>query len=270
MSTRNTFRHVAIPFFLLFSMLLGGYSYARVAKADLPIPASDTAVKAPPPRLTMSLGLDLVSRYIWRGVEYGVPGKTATPNFQPTAGLAYDLGKGHSLGLGVWGSYAFDGDYEENDFYFNYTVAHSFGSLSVTVNDYYYPYQNIPFSNTDGDGKGAHTVDAQFLFTLPESFPLGILLSNNIHNDAPDNKSFYAELSYPFTISENAGSVFIGAAKGPSAWHVVSTDKFELINVGFKYAKVIKVTDSFSFTSGVSWIFNPHLKKTYLVFKITL
>lgn len=222
--------------------------------------------------VSLSLGVDLVSRYVWRGVEFGADPATgsSSPHFQPTASLTYALSPVTGVSFGFWGSYGFNGTYNESDMFLGMLFATKAGQFAVTVNDYYYPYNNTRFSNTDGDGKGAHTVDAQLLYTMPGSFPLSILVSNNIHNDFPNNKSLYVEASYPFAVSEYTVQVFAGMAKGPSIWHGVATDKFELINLGCKAGKTIKVTDTFSIPVGVAWIYNVYQQKTFLVFKLTL
>ncbi len=221
--------------------------------------------------LSFSYGADLVSRYIWRGVEYGAEiDGFSSPHFQPTAALSYNFGKGGALSLGVWGSYPFSGTYSESDVYLSYEVDTKVGNLSVTVYDYYYPYKNIPVTNFDGKAEGAHTIEASATFTMHESFPLSITVSNNVHNDIPDDKSLYLELGYPFKIGDTDLGVFAGAAKGQSAWHLVYTDKFEFINLGLKASKSVKITQDYSIPVGFDWIYNAHLKKTYIVFKVTL
>lgn len=220
--------------------------------------------------LSFSFGMDLVSRYIWRGIEFGADiDGSSSPHFQPTAAFTYSFGKAGALSLGVWGSYAFSGNFSESDVYLNYAVNTKAGNISLTFNDYYYPYVGIPVTNFDGDGKGAHTIDAQLAYTFPEVFPLTVMVSNNVHNDFPDNKSLYIEASYPFTVSDVQLGLVVGAAKGPSLWHSIYTDKFEFNNIGLKASKSIKITQDFSLPVGFNWIYNAHLKKTYVVFKVT-
>lgn len=219
--------------------------------------------------LSFDLGMELVSRYVWRGVECGVmDDQKSTPHIQPAASLTYNFTEASNVTLGLWGSYGFDGSFAENDFYFSYGQNTSIGDFSLTLTDYYYPSANLEFNNMDADGNGAHTVDAQLGFTFPDAFPLRLLFSSNVYNDVPDYKSFYVEASYPFTISEVELNVFAGAAQGQSMWHAVTTDKFEFVNVGFNASKSIKVSEEFSIPIGVSWILNAHLKKTYIVFKV--
>jgi hypothetical protein len=215
------------------------------------------------------LGADLVSRYIWRGIEFG--GNPAVPQFQPYISFSVNLSENHSLTAGAWGSYGFTGDYNENDLSLKYSFSHpEAGTFSVTANDYYYPYLGIPFSNFKGDGNGAHTVELGFSYTGTESLPFNFLVSQNIKNDLPGNESLYLEAGFNTSVNNIALTFFAGAAKGVSAWHSISTDKFEFCNIGFNASKSIKITSDYSLPAGISWILNPHLKKTYLVFKVSV
>ncbi|MBK7979033.1 MAG: hypothetical protein IPK06_03285 [Ignavibacteriae bacterium] len=220
---------------------------------------------------SINFGADLVSRYIWRGIEFGTDAKgNSSPHFQPTGTLTYSFSKSGSMSLGFWGSYGFNGNFSESDMYFNLFFATDLLDYSVTFSDYYYPFLNIPFTNLDSDGFGAHTIDAQVTLSLKSYLPIYVLFSNNIYNDVPDNKSLYLETGFSFNINNINTGIFVGAAQGKSIWHAVNSDKFEFINVGFKVNKEISITNEYSLPIGLQWIYNHHLKKTYLVFKVTL
>lgn len=218
---------------------------------------------------SFNLGMEAVSRYVWRGVECGVENNSSTPHFQPGASLNYNFNEASGISLGFWGSYGFNGSFSENDIYLTYLQSTSAGNFSVTFTDYYFPSAEVAFTDFENHGLGAHTIDGQLSYTFPKAFPLTLMVSTNLHNDVPGFKSFYAEASYPFSISDVELNIFAGAAQGPSLWHGVTTDKMEFVNTGFKASKSIKITQDFSLPVGLSWIFNPHLKKTYLVFKLT-
>jgi len=215
-------------------------------------------------------GATFVSRYVWRGVEFGEVGNNpATPHIQPSASLTYSFGKS-SLTLGLWASYGVDGKYNENDLSLTYNVDSEIGNIAIGVADYYYPYQKIKFSDFSDDGKGAHTIEVNLSYTLPDKFPLSLLISNNVLNDKPDRKSFYIQASYPFKVKDVELNVFAGMAKGKSEWHGVTSDKMEFINIGFSATKNIKITDDYSIPLGMDWIYNPHIEMTYFVFKISI
>lgn len=220
--------------------------------------------------VSFSFSTDIVSRYIWRGSEYGKFNLTQnSPHIQPTAAFTYSKDDSFSASLGFWGSYGFNGDYSESDIYVNFYIPTNFMDFSCTFNDYFYPFYGLSFSNFEGDGLGAHTIEANLSMTLKDT-PIRLMLSKNIHNDIPDDNSFYVELGYSFALDPINLDLFCGMAKGTSVWHSVSTDKFEFINIGFTAKKDIRVSESFTIPAAFSWIYNPHQKITYLVGKITL
>lgn len=220
--------------------------------------------------LSYDFGADIVSRYIWRGAEFGAVGnQPATPHIQPNAALTYTFGKS-SLTLGFWASYGLDSKYSENDLSLSYAVDTEIGNIAVTVADYYYPHLGLKFSDFDDDGKGAHTIEVGLSYTFPEKFPLNILITHNVLNDAPDNESLYIQASYPFSINDVDLTVFAGMANGKSAWHSVTSDNMEFVNIGFSASKSVKITDDYSIPLGMDWIYNPHLEVSYFVFKISI
>jgi len=218
--------------------------------------------------LDFDFGAEVVSRYIWRGVESG--GDPAVPQLQPYASFSVDGGEYGLLELGAWGSYGFSGDFSENDLSLKYTYSTSPVNISLTLNDYYFPYLGINFTNFEDKGEGAHTIEAGLALTGNESFPFTFLVSKNIKNDVPEDKSLYVEAGYAFSINEVEMNVFAGAAQGMSLWHGISTDKFEVCTVGIGAGKEIRISESYSLPLGINWIMNPHQKKTFLVFKVGL
>jgi hypothetical protein len=222
--------------------------------------------------LEFDFGADVVSRYVWRGQELGqTQADPAAPQFQPYASFNININENNQIQIGAWGSYGFTGRYNENDLSLKYSMTEkSAGTFSLSTNDYYYPYLEIPFSNFKKEGQGAHTIELAFGYNGPEKFPVNFLISNNILNDSIGNKSLYVEVGYGANIADVAVNFFVGAAKGKSSWHGINTDKFELCNVGFSATKNLKITNDYSLPLGISWIMNPHLKKTYLVFKASI
>ena len=79
----------------------------------------------------MSIGLDIYSSYVWRGIKFGTG-----PAFQPT--VEFSAG---GFALGVWGSYCVsDDEAAEADLYASYGFdLGENASLSLTVTDYYFP-----------------------------------------------------------------------------------------------------------------------------------
>jgi len=218
-------------------------------------------------KFSVSANADLVSRYIWRGMEFG----ENTPHFQPYLGIGYNLSNSVNFTLGAWGSYGFTGNYNESDLSATVTFAtDKSGTFTFGLSDYYYPYLGLDYSNYKKEGDGAHTVELAFNYYGNASFPIHILLSNNILNTPKDEKSFYAELGYSFVINDVSLNIFAGGANGISSWHLIPETGFKVINVGINAAKSLKLNESLSIPVSVSWIMNPYLKTTYVVAKVTL
>jgi len=203
----------------------------------------------------LKFGADIYSRYNWRGLDFG-----NAPAFQPS--LAFTAG---GFSIGAWGSYAFPTTtttYAKNDLYASYAFSIvSTGNFTLLFTDYYYPSAGIKFSDFEKNG-GAHTVEAGMTYSGPEKFPISLALYLNVHNDV-DNSS-YIQIGYPFSVYDATITLAAGFVPSKSAYYV--TNKANLINLNITATKSIAVTDKFSIPINGSYIANPALDITYLVF----
>ena len=205
---------------------------------------------------SVSLGADVVSRYVWRGFDFG-----ESVSVQP----ALTFGSG-GLEVGAWASYAFSGDGGANnevDLWASYGFeTATAGSFSIGITDYYFPSPGTEFFNFD-DGEGAHTLEPFLSYSGPESFPISLLGAMNVYND-PDN-SVYLEASYPFSID----GVELGLTAGLTPSAGVYADDFAFVNLGLSAAKEIAITEQFSLPVFVSYIVNPDQERSFLVFGLS-
>ncbi len=211
--------------------------------------------------IEFGLGADFVSRYVWRGTDFG-----DSPNIQPYISISYS-----GFELGTWASYPMSASASpdnELDLYLGYSHETNSGDFGAALTDYYFPNAGVNFSNWKSNGVGAHTLELALTYTAPSVLPLTILTAYNVHND-PD-KSLYVELSYPAKVSEFDINIFLAGAKGNSGWYGVATNKFEIINLGFSSSKEVSLSENFSFTVNGSYIMNPYNKQTYLVVGLNL
>ena len=200
------------------------------------------------PKVSFDLGVDVASRYIWRGLEF-----SDSPAIQPYAELSAG-----NFTLGVWGSYETGGQVvgQEFDIYASY----AFGPVSLGFTDYSFPVDLM--SDKYFMAKN-HVGETTLSFDGVESFPLTAMIGVNIYND--DNNSIYTEIGYPFSIGETELSAFVGAGN-----EMYTTDgDYTVTNLGFSASKDIKITDSFSLGATASAIFNPDSDDAYLVFMIS-
>lgn len=211
----------------------------------------------------VQLGADLMSRYVWRGYDFG-----ESFSIQPTL----EFGRS-GFAVGTWASYSIAADgagANEHDLYASYTS----GPVTVGVTDYYFPSppdeNGVPdgaqFFNYDGDGRGAHYIEPFVQLTGPEPFPVSFLAALVAHND-PDH-SVYLEASYPFAVADTDLSFTAGLVPMESGFY--GTDGAALVNVGLSASQSIPLTDRFSLPVSVSYVLNPYMERTFLVFGISL
>jgi hypothetical protein len=108
-----------------------------------------------------------MSRYIWRGTDYG-----DSPSIQPYFSFVYN-----HLEIGCWNAFSAINTYREIDLYLKYTI-HRF---SVTLTDY-----NIPYTNGNPASPNiqyfayknkttAHTVELALQYKGSEKYPFWIM-----------------------------------------------------------------------------------------------
>ncbi len=212
-----------------------------------------------------SVGVDIMSRYVWRGTDFG-----ASPSIQPAVSVSK-----WGLTLGAWGAYATNkGGIQEADLYLSYSIK---DMISITVTDYFFPDEinGYKYFNYDGDQTG-HVFEGSISFNGTEKLPLTLLFATNfygadarrINEDGTTGKiqySTYAELGYAFKYFE----AFMGfnlttpdTDKGEAGFYGSS---FGVVNLGVSAAKEIQITEKFSLPVSVSLITNPQKERIYLV-----
>jgi hypothetical protein len=193
-------------------------------------------------------GADVMSRYVWRGTDYG-----ASPSIQPHL----DFSTGNFV-TGAWGAYATNHPgVQEMDLYLSYNIKEM---VTLTLTDYFFPdevngYDYYEYRKDSSD----HIFEGMVCFNGTEKLPLRVMAAMNFFND--DENSMYFEAGYSFTFLE----FFAGAGNG-----LYTTDrKFGLVNVGISAGKEITITEKYALPVSVSLITNPQAAKVYLVFGIS-
>ena len=200
---------------------------------------SFSGVKAQEEESPVSVGVDLYSTYVWRGVAYG------GPSLQPWV----DFTSG-GFSVGAWESQSYDGG-QEMDLYMSY--AFDFG-LSLGVTDYYYPGTSyFDFSDTTG----AHGAEINLGFEISDFSLSGNYMLNEAGGAGTVGGDMYFELGYTL----GAVDLFVGAGDG---WHT-SDGEFAVCNVGLGTSKDIKITDTFTVPVSGSVILNPETEQFYIV-----
>ena len=219
--------------------------------------------------LSVNAGADVVSRYIWRGINVN-----DALNVQPALTLSVS-----GFSFGFWGSYSLSNDASNNTFgqeldsWIAYNYAFENGmSIGVLVTDYYFANAGIKWGNFNNynnpDGPGSHTIETGLLVKGPESLPISLAGFINVYNDAGSNT--YFQVDYSTTIAEVPINFFVGASGGskenPGYY---GTETFNVINVGVKATKSVKITPEYSLPVSVTFLVNPRTEISYLVFGLT-
>ena len=194
---------------------------------------------------------DLVSSYVWRGVQYS--GASVQPGVKFTKG---------GFTVGTWGSTGLKESgaglalYNEMDMYTSYAT--DFG-LTVGLTDYYFPGTDFSDLST---ATGAHCFEVNLGYTLGKFSLAANYMLNEAGGAGTKGGDMYYELGYAF----KSVSLFAGAGSG---WHTPDA-KLGVVNVGLKTSKTIKFTDSFSLPVSGSLILNPTTNQFYIVAGVSL
>jgi hypothetical protein len=204
-------------------------------------------------KVTVTANVDLVSRYIWRGLDFG-----HAPSIQP--GLAVQW---NDFKLGAWGAYKMTGEGgQETDFYISKTI----GFATFALWDYFSFNDTSKFDLFDYKQKTtSHLLEAQLLLSGGKILPFNFFSSYFFYG-SDLSKSLYFELQYEHKSKLADLMVFAGyQAKGN---YYASSANF--VNIGCTLKKFVPVTDRLTLPVYLSFIVNPANKVPYLVVGITL
>lgn len=203
-----------------------------------------------------AVGTDIVSNYVWRGVQQDASPK-GSPNIQPY--VSFTAGK---LTIGSWGSYSILSTVKEVDLYATFAFSSLF---SVTVTDYNWLFTGGNYFDYSG-----HVFEGSLNYAGVESFPLSVSLNTMFAgaDKKADNSqaySTYFELGYP--IAENVKLSLGGVANESPNFY---TTGLALTNISLKASKSIEISDKFSLPVYGVVGFNPNAKDAFMVLGITL
>lgn len=211
-----------------------------------------------------SVGTDIVSNYVWRGVQQDLTNVKGTPNIQPY--ISFTTGK---FTIGTWGSAGILGTVKELDIYATYVISDLF---AVTVTDYNWNFTPGNYFKY-GDATD-HVFEGSLNYAGIEAFPLSVSLNSMFYGAdkiatseeaSKQAYSTYLELAYPLNEYVKA---FFGASMKTSANY--GTAGLGITNIGLKATKSIEITEKFSLpVFGIAGV-NPTAKDAFLVLGITL
>lgn len=214
---------------------------------------------------SLTPGVDIMSRYIWRGLNLG----GSSPSLQPSLEFTYS-----KLTLGTWGAFATGNNFivQETDLYVTYTPVDPF---SVTLTDYFLADElagNNHYFDFREDST-VHLLELSASFNGSDKIPFTFLAAINFWGadarNAENKKQYstYFELGYKRMIKDVECKLFIGgtATNPQDGSKGFYANDAGITNIGVTAVKKIEITDKFSLPFTSSFIINPQTEKVFLV-----
>ena len=218
--------------------------------------------------IKMDVGVDFLSRYVWRGQNTGGP----APSIQPS--ITFSIG---NFSINACGSNSVGSNQmiQEADLTLSYFTKY----FSVSFVDYFLPNDTV-FNNKyfefDKDAT-THVFETQIKITPFEKIPAYLSFSMNIFGADMKNKdgdivySKYLELGYSKDCGKFAFDVFAGAAldEPNEGKGYYANEKIGIINLGITATKNVEITEKFSLPIKTSVVVNPESENIYVFLGIS-
>lgn len=211
----------------------------------------------------INYGVDLMSRYVWRGLDLdnGL-------SLQPTL----EFSKGN-LTVGAWGnlplaSGAEHKAFKEVDFYAYYSKSIGKMGIDLGVTDYVVGGEDFDWGNFDSDG-GQHLLELNVRLNGPEDRGWVLQVNKNFYNE-PD-KSTHVAFSYPMSVSgfdlkATVGGVLNGSDEAAPYY----SEKAGILETSLEVGRTFGFIPGHDTTIKVIGIYNPMAKAFYPVVGLSI
>lgn len=222
-------------------------------------------------KLEATIGADLVSRYIWRGQDYGAV------SLQPAISLSY---KG--LTLEAWGNVGLSEPQDDEEIDLTLRYEHRCG-LHAALTDYWMAYGKRALDSGDvSDPENRYFSYASHhtnhVFEANIGYDFGLFSIDWFTNFAGDDSrtdndhrqySSYMEANIPFSLASCDWTATIGAVPYKTGFYD-HAGGFAVVNVSLTAEKSIPVTRKFSLPLFAGVAANPSDRKAYMLFGMTV
>ena len=241
---------------LLFLLLAVSFPLNVSAETeDTAVPGDSANSKVSP----LNISLELSTKYVWRGIEYGKgPTTFGKLTYQNKFFDAY-----------LEGIYEVNGSHSEVDM----GIGCTYKWLYVGLSDYYYPSsvgENDKYFKLSSRKTG-HCVEAYTILS-PDKIPLQLTLSCYMYGadkNVNGNQAFssYAELLYAHSFkNDNVLSLALGAGLN-KGFYTDYQHGFNIVNVALKYETNFKI-GSYNLPVSASYIVNPYREKAFFTLSV--
>ena len=209
-------------------------------------------------RLKGSLEADVVSRYIWRGLELG------HVSLQPRLSVGW-----RGLNLTVEGNVGLTGHGDDPN-EIDLTLAYETGGLSFGVNDYWDDQADQRYFYYKKDGTG-HSFEAIVCYDFgPVSASWQTVFAGDDCQEVSGKRAFssYLELSAPFRLVTCEWEAVAGVVPWASDYY--ETDGFSVTSLSLRATKEVQITRKFALPLFCELVANPATQKLYFIAGLTL
>ena len=204
-------------------------------------------------KLTVDLGADLVSSYVWRGMYQ------SGASVQPAVSLS-----AFGVTLGAWGSTDFLTSFKEIDL----SLSYEYEGFRASISDYWWSGEGESYFR---HARGAHHLEASLGFTFSEKFPLSLEVSAMLcgNDDKDDDEqpyySTYLSATYPFSVGKFDFEAGIGVTPRKGMY----SDRFDVAAISAKATKKLQLSANYTLPVFVELVFSPSQDSAFLVFGIS-
>jgi hypothetical protein len=198
----------------------------------------------------ISSGLDLTSRYIWRGLIL-TPGVAVQPHMEIS-------GKG--LTFGAWGSTTLNPhEWQEIDIYLSY----DWSNFRISLFDYFFFSDQVPSINFFNyrQNETSHVLEAIAEFTGSEAIPFRFLGGVNFYGDDP-HRSVYFEAAWMKTSNSIDFELFCGYTPTKGFYHESKTG---FNNIGASMTRNLSDNEKFNLPLQIQLVYHPFVQKVFMV-----
>ncbi|MCH8494306.1 MAG: hypothetical protein LAT57_01575 [Balneolales bacterium] len=193
----------------------------------------------------VDLGVDISSRYVWRGTDFG-----GSPSLQPD--ISFTTG---NFTIGTWAAFATNGNPagSEIDFYASYAIPTNAGDFEFVVTDYTFPQD--PSGNYFSSE--SHFVELGIGYSGTSKLPITLFTGVFVTND--DDYSIFTEIGYSIS------NLDLSLGFTPAASAMYGTTKAGVVSTGIGTSREVSLSESFSVTLSGNLIFNPYANDAFFL-----
>jgi hypothetical protein len=204
------------------------------------------------------LGADVVSNYIWRGIDLG------HTSLQPELSVEW---KG--LSLSAWGSVGLT-NHKDDSRELDLTLSYETGGLSFGIVDYWTDDNDNRYFYYRKNGTG-HSFEGFVSYDFgPVSASWQTYFAGNDYQNDNGKRAWssYFEVSAPFRLATCDWDAKVGLVPWKSGTYEVNS--FNVTNLSLRATKAIQITDTFALPLFGQLVANPASQHLYFVFGLTI